>query len=385
MKTMIRKIINIWLLILLLMFLSSCWDINESDRMDYVYSVGIDYEDNRVTIYLQLVNLSSLGTPEITSEAESRVVIATASANTISEAIHEIYQSAQQRLYLGHNTSVVLTEAALKHGKLKEAIDLANRFPETRYRMNMFATKDNITDLYKTTTLFQDSPILTRITDLENIYEQSSRIKNLSLRELIIHLDEPSYEVAIPVIAAEKKVWKTENENLIMIKDIGVALVTADEFKGFLIDDDMKGLRWTVHSNRNNVTLYEGNRPIGEIIVIRPKQKYTIHSQGNSLQFEMNITARAMLNEVIEDISEKEIIQLVEEQIEEEVMRTYTKALQQNSDIYRLSEKVYRRQLKTWNKLHIDGIIPLTEESLIVKVDIELVDSGIDKTNPTVE
>jgi len=382
---MIRKIINIWLLILLLMFLSSCWDINESDRMDYVYSVGIDYEDNRVTIYLQLVNLSSLGTPEITSEAESRVVIATASANTISEAIHEIYQSAQQRLYLGHNTSVVLTEAALKHGKLKEAIDLANRFPETRYRMNMFATKDNITDLYKTTTLFQDSPILTRITDLENIYEQSSRIKNLSLRELIIHLDEPSYEVAIPVIAAEKKVWKTENENLIMIKDIGVALVTADEFKGFLIDDDMKGLRWTVHSNRNNVTLYEGNRPIGEIIVIRPKQKYTIHSQGNSLQFEMNITARAMLNEVIEDISEKEIIQLVEEQIEEEVMRTYTKALQQNSDIYRLSEKVYRRQLKTWNKLHIDGIIPLTEESLIVKVDIELVDSGIDKTNPTVE
>jgi len=382
---MIRKIINIWLLILLLMFLSSCWDINESDRMDYVYSVGIDYEDNRVTIYLQLVNLSSLGTPEITSEAESRVVIATASANTISEAIHEIYQSAQQRLYLGHNTSVVLTEAALKHGKLKEAIDLANRFPETRYRMNMFATKDNITDLYKTTTLFQDSPILTRITDLENIYEQSSRIKNLSLRELIIHLDEPSYEVAIPVIAAEKKVWKTENEDLIMIKDIGVALVTADEFKGFLIDDDMKGLRWTVHSNRNNVTLYEGNRPIGEIIVIRPKQKYTIHSQGNSLQFEMNITARAMLNEVIEDISEKEIIQLVEEQIEEEVMRTYTKALQQNSDIYRLSEKVYRRQLKTWNKLHIDGIIPLTEESLIVKVDIELVDSGIDKTNPTVE
>lgn len=382
---MIQTPYKIVSLLLFLTIISGCWDINESDRMDYVYSIGVDYEDSNVIVHLQLVNLSSLGTPEITSEDESRAVIATASANTISEAVHEIYQSAQQRLYLGHNTSIILTEAALKNGKLKEAIDLANRFPETRYRMNVFATKDNIPDLFEVTTIFQGSPILTRVTDLENIYEQSSRIKNLSLRELIIHLDEPNYEAKIPVIAAEKNVWKTEDEDLIMMKDIGVALVTSNDVKGFLINDDIKGLRWTVKSDRNNVTIYEDDNPVGELIVVRPKQKYTIHEQGDKVQFELSINARAMINEIMQDISEKKIIKLIEQQIKEEVMRTYTEALKYDADIYQLSEKVYRRKLKTWQKLNIDGTIPLTEDSLTVKVNIDLVDSSIDKMEPTVE
>src|SRR5690625_956854 len=368
-----------------LVILSGCWDTNEPDHMDYVYGMGIDYVDGQVKIYLQMVNLSSLGTPEVTSETESKAVIATATANTISEAVHEIYQSAQQRLYLGHNTSVVLSEEALKNGKLKETIDLLNRFPDTRYRMNFFATKDDIADIFKVSTIFQGSPILTRMTDMENIYEQSSRVQNLSLRELIIFLDEPNYEAKIPVIAVEDKVWQTEDENLLMVKDDGVALVNVNELKGLLIDDDMKGLRWTVKSERNNVTIYDGNQPVGELIVVRPKQNYTIHTDKKNVTFELSIEAKAMINEIMEDISEEGIIELIEDRIEAEVMQTYIEALRQEADIYRLSEKVYRREIKTWKKLNVNGTIPLAEDSLHVNVEIELIDSGIDKTEPTVE
>src|SRR5690625_2386158 len=269
--------------------------------MDYVYGMGIDYVDGQVKIYLQMVNLSSLGTPEVTSETESKAVIATATANTISEAVHEIYQSAQQRLYLGHNTSVVLSEEALKNGKLKETIDLLNRFPDTRYRMNFFATKDDIADIFKVSTIFQGSPILTRMTDMENIYEQSSRVQNLSLRELIIFLEEPNYEAKIPVIAIEDKVWQEEHETLLMVKDAGVALINVTEVKGVLIDDDMKGLRWTLKSERNNVTIYDRNQPVGELIVVRPKQNYTIHTDKKNVTFELSIEAKAMINERSEE------------------------------------------------------------------------------------
>src|SRR5690625_366689 len=325
--------------------LVGCWDINEPDRMDYVYSIGVDYDDGEIIVHLQLVNLSSLGTPEITSQAESRSVIATASAQTVSEAVHEIYQSAQQRLYLGHNTSIILTEAALQAGKLIEAIDLANRFPDTRYRMNIFATKDYIPDLFNTSTIFQGSPILTRITDLENIYEQSSRIENLSLRELIIFLDEPGYQSHLPAISVDKEVWQTEDNPLTMIKDVGIALITASDVKGFLLEDDVNGLRWTVASERNNVTMYESEKPIGELIVVRPKQKYTLQPSESDVTFKLEIKARAMLNEILQDITEEKIIAIAEEQIEKEVMNTYYKALEMGSDVYRLSEKVYRHHL----------------------------------------
>ena len=41
--------------------------------------------------------------------------------------------------------------------------------------------------------------------------------------------------------------------------------------------------------------------------------------------------------------------------------------------------------LKTWQEINEEGLVPLTKDSLNVEVTIDLVDSGIDKTKPTVE
>lgn len=368
-----------------LLLLTGCWDIEESDRMNYIYGIGVDYEDGKVIIHLQIVNLSSLGTPEIAAEGESTVSIATSRADDISQAIHQIYQSAQQMLYLGHNTFIVLTEEALKHGKLQEAIDLANRFPETRYRINVFATNDDIKGLFKVSTLFQGTPILTRVSDLENIYEQSSRIENVSLRELIIALDEPSHHGMLPTIALAKHTWETEKEPILMIKDIGVAMVTPEQFNGVILHDDINGLRWTKESPRDNVTVYQEGKPVSEVIVTKPKQTYTIETTDDDVTFHLKVEAQGMIIGMLEDVSQEFIIKELEQTIKDEVMHTYKKALEMNADIYRLSERLYRRHLKTWEKLENNGMIPLDEESLVVDAEVKLIDSTIDKTKPTVE
>lgn len=369
-----------------LIFCTGCWDINEPDRMDYVYALGIDQQDGEVIIYMQIVSLSSLGTPDVAPETDNAVVIAKAKGDTLTQAAHNIYQSAQQRVYLGHNTTVILTEEALKHRHLSEAIDLVNRFPETRYRMNMFATTDSLEKLLEVKTLFQGTPILTRITDLENIHEQSSRIKNMSLREIIIGLNEPTYEIALPTIGLVENTWQTEDEKLNMIKDLGVALVTRDDFKGFILNDDAKGIRWTENAPRSNVTIFNHeDEPIGDLIVIKPKHKYTFQKNGATAKFQLDVTAKTMINELMVDTTEEEIIDLLEEQIEDEIIHTYKVALDKQNDIYRLSEIVYRQDLKFWRQLQQRGVIPLDEQSLTVNVEIELIDSSIDKARPTIE
>ena len=180
--------------------LAGCWDIEESDRLDYVHGIGVDYEDGEVILYLQLANLGGLGTPETAVKEEDQITIATASAEDVNTAIFNIYKSAQRRLYWGHTTFIILSEATLENNKLKEVLDLVNRYPETRYRIRMFSTKDDISELMKVSPTFKGSPIFSRLTDLNNAYEQSSWIKPLSNRELLISLDEPGYNGFIPAI-----------------------------------------------------------------------------------------------------------------------------------------------------------------------------------------
>lgn len=365
--------------------LAGCWDIEESDRLDYVHGVGVDYKDGKVILYLQLVNLGGLGTPETAVKEEDQITIATASAEDVNTAIFNIYKSAQRRLYWGHTTFIILSEATLENNKLKEVLDLVNRYPETRYRIRMFSTKDDISELMKVSPTFKGSPIFSRLTDLNNAYEQSSWIKPLSNRELLISLDEPGYNGFIPAIRVTENTWQTESSPEPMVEPIGVASVTPEMFKGFLMADDIEGLRWMQDSERVNITIYKDGKPASGLVILNPKTTFNIKEDGNKVTFHVEFRGKGIINEMVQNVDQEFIVKEVEKKIKKEVMHTYKEALEINSDIYRLSEKLYRRNLKTWQKLEENGTIPLDENSLHIDVNINLIDSKLNKTEPIVE
>lgn len=365
-------------------FLSGCWDVDEADRMNYVHGIGVDYEDGEIVIYLQLPNMGSLGSPDVTSDLEKSVVIAKGKGNNISSIIHDIYQSAQRKLYFGHSTYVILSEEALRQGLLIQAIDLMNRFPQTRYRINIFATKSNIEELLNVTTLFEQAAVLTRITDLENIYELSSLVKNISMRELIIQLDEPGFDGIIPAISLNKETWSESEQDIPAIKTIGVALIQPDKYCGFITGSDIHGLRWLQNSERNAVTVYKDDKPISEIVLVRPKHHISLASTEGEVTFEIKVHSRGIIIEIIEPITQREIIEQLENTIKEEIYQTFLAALELESDIYRLSEHLYRYELSKWREIEDNGTIPLTKDSIDVIVDIKLIDTSIEKMEPTI-
>src|SRR5690625_6184064 len=165
--------------------------------MNYVHGVGIDYIDEEIVVYLQIPNMGSLGSPEVTSEVETNVVVVKEEGQNISSIIHHMYQSAQRMLYFGHNTCLVLPEEALRNGLLNQSLDLMNRFSQTRYRINIFATQSNIEELLSVTTRVEDAAVLTWFTGTEKTYEISSLVKNIDMRETIIQLTEPGYDAII--------------------------------------------------------------------------------------------------------------------------------------------------------------------------------------------
>src|SRR5690625_6182076 len=164
--------------------------------------------------------MGSLGSPDVTSEVETNVVIVQEQGQNISSIIHHMYQSAQRKLYFGHNTFLVLSEEALRNGLLNQSLNLLNTYPQTRHRINIFATQSNIEELLSVTSLFEDAAVLTRVTDTENTYEISSLVKNIDMRETIIQLTEPGYDAIIPAISLNTETWKSDGESIPTIETI---------------------------------------------------------------------------------------------------------------------------------------------------------------------
>ena len=99
--------------------------------------------------------------------------------------------------------------------------------------------------------------------------------------------------------------------------------------------------------------------------------------KGNQVQFEVAIKVDVILNGFKRKATENEIRKGVIKKVREEIKTTYEAGLKLDVDIYRLSEHLYRNNVKVWKTLENNGKIPLTEESIrIINVEIDKIKSG---------
>lgn len=376
----------------LLVFLSGCWDIEEAERMDYIHGIAVDYQDGKVLVTLQIVNLGNLGQAETgggSSTNENQAVVARAMSNSVNDAIFNIYKSAQRRLFWGHLTFIVVTEEALKQGLLKEILDLFDRYRETKYRILLFATEDkNVEKIFEATSIFDGSPVYTRLTDLSNTYVQNSFIRELTMREFFLQINEPGNNAIIPAITTTEKTWTSVEAVETMVESVGVALLDSErQFLGFIKGDDINGLRWlSKNTIRSNIQAKNDNgEPIADGVVVEPKASIKPKVRSDDVIFNIEIKGRVVINEFIKNMELDELKKKFQEQIEKEVRQTFEKALEYQTDIYRLSEILYRKDVKTWKKINKKGQVPLHENSIKVTVKLTLSSSKLDDQQPILQ
>lgn len=379
-------------LVFSIVFLSGCWDFEEAERMDYVHGIAVDYQDGKVLVTLQIVNLGNLGQAETGGGSggnENQAAVARAASNTVNDAIFEIYKSAQRRLFWGHLTFIVVTEEGLKHGLLQEILDLFDRYRETRYRILLFATEDeNVDKIFEATAIFDGSPVYTRLTDLNNEYLQNSFIHELSMRDFFIQINEPGYNAIIPAITTTEKTWTSVEAIETMVESVGVALLDSEKrFLGFITGDDINGLRWLIKDTiRSNIQAKNDNgEPIADGVVVEPKVSIKPKVRADDVIFNIEIKGKIVINEFIEDMELDELKKKFQEQIEKEVHHTYKKALEYQADIFRLSEVLYRKDVKTWKKINKKGQVPLHENSIKVTAKLTLGSSKLDDQQPILQ
>ncbi|MGG3798540.1 Ger(x)C family spore germination protein [Metabacillus fastidiosus] len=378
-----RLVLFIFVIIITLM-LSGCYDSRSPERVAYAHGMAIDYKDEKYTIYLQLINFGAIAKSEASSgggQSESSQVIKIGSGKNITDAILKIFLSAQEEIYFGNLSFIILSDQLLKEKGIEPVIDLWSRYPETRYKIYFYTGDNFLKEAMTIRPILEVSKSLNRLADPENIFQQSSTIPIMTLREIIIGLNEPGHTIVIPNIFIQKDLKELKEENRVAGGN-GVTLYNSHKkMLGTLIDEDIYGYRWMSKDfDRGILMLMKEDEVFGSVTINEKKVKVKPVIVNNKLQFNVQIDAAGSLTEVNKDYlgeirteqALEEVTYMAEEQIKKEVMRTYRQALQLDADIYRLSEVLYRKYLPDWKRYEENGEIPLDEQSINLDVKVRV-------------
>ncbi|WP_100403224.1 Ger(x)C family spore germination protein [Bacillus sp. FJAT-42315] len=388
MKLYVKYVLLCTTFFISLLPLAGCWDANEPERMVYIQGLGVDYKDGEFVVYLQMLNPGLIAKSEATSGVQqSTVVVGRGSGKTVNEAAFDVYRSSQRRLFWGHLSFFIFTEEALKNKALEKTIDLFDRYRETRYGIDIFATKEPLFDMMTTLPALKASTAYTKLNEPEASYKQSSFVKHVDMRELLIALNEPPHETTIPYVEITKKSWKSDEGMKPAIQMAGIASITTKKLKDVISYENMKGLRWL----NNDLKRAELSIKVKELdislLVEKVKAKKKPIVKGNDIHFKLSIDVTVLLREIATERKLNEIEKSAEKVIKQEVIAVYKEGLKTDSDLFRLSETLYREDVQAWKKINKNGKIPLTTDSIRpsdIQVKVKMIRGERQRRLPTI-
>lgn len=373
-----KKILSIMLLAFTTL-LSGCWDVTEPQRMYYVHALGIDYKDGNYETYMQIIDFANIAKSEQPNNPQAQQAeIGHAKGKTIEDSLFDLYHSIDQKAFWGHITYIILSEEVMNNNKVNQVLDFLTRYRETRYQIWIYGTKEPLDKLLVVTPINNKALTLSKLGDPINSFKQESFVRPIDLRKLVIGLNEPSHEVYLPLVSIDRG-WVSSKGQSESVEIKGITLLSKEGLKGFLTEENANGIKWM-----NNETIRsEITGQIGEhkqfVTITLDHLKVLISPvvKNENVQFDIEIKMEANVLGITEEITTEEIRQLVKKQVEKEVRETFKESLALNTDIYRLSEQLYRKDVKTWKKLENNGKIDLTEDSIRkIKINVVKVNPG---------
>lgn len=353
--------------------LAGCLDMTEPQRMYYINAVGVDFEDNEYVVYLQIINFADVAKSIQTSTDVAPAEVGRATGKTIEEAIYKLYRSLDQEVFWGHMRYLVFSERVMENEHIIPVIDTFIRFRDTRYQIWVYCTKNPVNEVLLVTPILRNSLSSSKLSNPINPTEQETFIEPKDLRDIIIGLNEPSHEVTIPYVSI-KEDWQTAEEQLEETYFSGVGILSKDGFKGFLQDNAARGNQWMHNRTKRGEITVQINANSDEALTASIEK---IHIdvkplvKKETVTFEVELKINATINGFRGKISEQELKHQISTEIKKEIQQTFHEGLTLDVDIFRLSEFLYRDNVKTWKRLEKDGKIPLDEHS-ISKINVEV-------------
>ncbi|ONK21598.1 spore gernimation protein [Bacillus sp. VT-16-64] len=364
----------------LLLTLTGCWSRYEVQNMNYATAVGIDYIDGQYTLYVQLLDSSTVAKLEGQQKAEQPPVwVGKGEGSSFTEAANDLYSTSQQRLNWGQISAILFSERLMKENKVGEMLELINRYREIRYLPWLFSTREPLEEIMLATPFFRLSPKASILLNPEQSFRQHSFLAPVRLQQFILDSHEKARTSYIPELSLRKGQWQESNKPKELLRYSGIQVYELDNYYARMDLKDLSGMPWlSTHTIRVPLDLFAEEKLAAVLVAEKPKYEVTPIVKLNKAYFDISVKVKAGINELHTDLTEKELTQMAQEKIEEQIRKTYQTAFKEGIDIYNLGESLYRKHPHQWKSIATGKQqLVLNQDSLRhVKVEVNIVYPG---------
>lgn len=369
--------------LLLPFFLTGCWSKYEVQNMNYVSAVGIDYADGQYIIYAQLLDFSTVAKLEGQQKAEQPPVsIGRGKGISFTEAANDLYSTSQQRVNWGQISAILFSERLLKERKVGEVLELIDRYREIRYLAWVFSTRDPLDEVLIATPFLRLSPKASILHNPEQNYRQRSILAPIRLQKFVMDSNEKAKTSYIPELSVRKDQWKENQKPHELLRYSGIQIYDKDNYYARMSLEEIKGLPWlNKHTVRMPLNLFTDNKLVAVLVAEKPEYDVKPWVKYDKAYFDISVKVKAGVNELHADVTEQELTQLAQKEIEHQIRHTFQSAFEKRIDIYNLGESLYRRNPKAWKRI-ASGTV-LNKDSLrTINVNVQIVYPGRYKLSP---
>ncbi|NLP49520.1 Ger(x)C family spore germination protein [Bacillus sp. RO1] len=366
------------ILVILLLFLTSCTDIKEVQNLNYVTAIGVDFRDGEYIGYIQLISFNSQGANG--SSGKPSVWVSETKGKTFDEALSLAYNTSQERLLWAHVNTILVSETALEEG-FHHIFDVLTRYYELRLTTWIFGTTAPIKEVFSTTSFFNQSALATIMHRPLGTYEQSSTIRPIKLQEFVRELYEPALTTYLPSIHINENHWVHNMEPDPKLEIDGAFFLKNKEFKGFYTLEVLKGLRWVTPEMERAAIQVMDNRGEPDFNIVFEKNKVDIKPiEGvGSPRFDVQVSLEGIISnrDANKIVSLKEMEAGLKEEIHKEIKDLFNLGVQNDTDFFRLEHILFRNKNEMWNSILDEGEFILSDNLLEeIDLNVKVIHSG---------
>ncbi len=366
---------KIFIIIILILLLSGCYNYKELNKIAIVSSISIDKDNDKYIVGAQVMNAKQDDESE-----SSQVVVYESEGKTINEALRNMIMKAPRTIYGGHLSKLVISEEIAKEGIIN-VIDTFQRQTEIRNEFTITVSKGiKASDVIKVMTSTEAVPAEYVKTSLETADISSALTYSTKLDEFVSYYLKKGIDPVIAVLEVDNyknKGTTTDNTTTtnpitkIILKNI--AITNEGKFEKYLTKDETIGYNFIRNQVQEMVVPIKcDDKYYASITILKNNTKSKVIKINNKYQIKFDINSNGVLSEYncSKNLTSKKVIDEIEKKTEKKIRSYIDKALQvqknSKSKFLGLERTIYLNYPKYKNE----------EFDVIVNVNLELSRKG---------
>ncbi|SDI02338.1 Ger(x)C family spore germination protein [Alteribacillus bidgolensis] len=379
---------------IMVIVLSGCWSSQELNEMSIVSSLGLDKQEDKYRVTVQVINPGEIAEKEGGEEARTSITTYQGVGSTLFEAVRRLTTKVPKKIYAAHLRTVVIGEELAKKDGINKVLEFLIRDHEFRTDFYFLIAKNTTAkSILDILTPMEKIPAQKMFFSLETSHEHFSSTVTVTIDQLITDLVTKKKNPVITGVQIsgdpEAGTSKTNAESIPALTQFEFSEVAAfkkDKLIGWLNERESQGYNFimddivnpTIDTSCPNA---EKEKIALELTRSSTELKGNVHN--NQPRIEINVQAEGNLGEVMcgIDVKKENMLNQIEKLAEEKIKSLMQSSIQtaQNdfrSDIFGFGEVIHREDPKAWKLLQKNWEQEFSDLPVDVKVTFNIRKTG---------